>query len=178
MAGKLQDLPAILRRQGFNLMQDFSNAHEEKLSRWAAKNKWDRKAQQEKRVWVSWLPTQKGLERGCPPFISIQPLQGWGRLPPTQGSGLRRNPGLYACNPFRVAGQRRSIFFSCARYFILLGYMLATLSGTTVRLSISRTKIREGFRGEMLKNSRAFRFLKLKSRTPLLPLKNPILTGQ
>jgi hypothetical protein len=35
----LQHLPAILRRQSFDLMQDFSDAHREKLNRLAAKNK-------------------------------------------------------------------------------------------------------------------------------------------
>jgi len=43
MAGMFQNLPAILRRQGFNLMQDFGDTHEEKLIPLATKNKPDRK---------------------------------------------------------------------------------------------------------------------------------------
>jgi site-specific DNA-methyltransferase (adenine-specific) len=42
MAGMLQNLPATLRRQGFNLMQDFGDTHGQKLNRLATKNKWDR----------------------------------------------------------------------------------------------------------------------------------------
>ena len=33
----------------------------------------------------------------------IQPLQGWVLLPSTQGRRGCANPGLYDCNPFRVA---------------------------------------------------------------------------
>jgi hypothetical protein len=44
MAGMLQNLPAILRRQGFNLMQDFGDTHGKKLNRLPAKNKSDRES--------------------------------------------------------------------------------------------------------------------------------------
>ena len=33
----------------------------------------------------------------------VQPLQGWVLLPSTQGRRRCANPGLYDCNPFRVA---------------------------------------------------------------------------
>ena len=65
-------------------------------------------------VWGNRLPTLKGLERDCPPDCIDSTLTGLGLVKDTQGRPWRANPGLYACNPFRVAGRRRSIFFSCA----------------------------------------------------------------